>query len=194
MFQKSHELMDFLQQHGRRPIRRQRHSRLVWLILGTASQSQHFWSVSLPECKKTYIYNWLSAHSLWIHQITNHCLSSKNKIAAHEILGEQVIELAQGLKMALADVVWWETQVRGFFFLSADPFYILLHRFMSQPSWTCCSSSCASFFGNCMNSIFTTNSMLLIVPSFHIFGHLTKPAPPARHSFLVFSLATYGQN
>ena len=66
-------------------------------------------NVSSPEHKN-------SAHSLWICQITNHCPSFKNKIAACEILGEQVVELAQGLKMALADIVWQETWVRGGFF------------------------------------------------------------------------------
>ena len=104
-------------------------------------------NVSLPERKKTYLYNWLSARSLWIRQIADHSLpkfpntqmwrdflntiegdlvprtkSSKNKIAAREILGEQVVESAQGLKMAPADVVWRETRVRVFFFFRQTHF------------------------------------------------------------------------
>ena len=170
-----------------------------------------------PEHKKTYLVNWLSSHSLWIHQIVNNppskfpspqmwrdfpntiegnlvsrTKSSNNKIAAHEILGKEVNESARGLSMAPTEIAWWGTQV--FFFLQIS-IHILVYRFASQPFQTCPSSSRVAFCGNYMNSISGMNSIHPIRYWFWIPGpHLTKLASPTRHYFTAFFLEAHGQS
>lgn len=100
-------------------------------------------NVLSPERKKTYLVNWLSARSVWICRIADNpppkfpspqmwrdflntiegnlvsgTKSSNNKVAAHEILGEEVIESARGLSMAPTEIAWRGTQVFFFFFFA----------------------------------------------------------------------------
>ncbi|KIK22969.1 hypothetical protein PISMIDRAFT_45968, partial [Pisolithus microcarpus 441] len=90
-----------------------------------------FVNVSTPERKKTYLLNWLSAHPLWISQVdigpplrflspqmwrdflntidTDPLPSTKTaltKLAMWDILGEAIINLAQGLAGAPQDITW----------------------------------------------------------------------------------------
>ncbi|KAI6038356.1 hypothetical protein EDC04DRAFT_2896525 [Pisolithus marmoratus] len=81
-----------------------------------------FVNVSIPEKKKTYLLNWLSAHLLWISQVDIHLQSkfpspqmwrdflntidtdplpstktASTKLAMQDILGQAIINSAQGL-------------------------------------------------------------------------------------------------
>ncbi|KAI6151392.1 hypothetical protein EDD17DRAFT_1423780, partial [Pisolithus thermaeus] len=90
-----------------------------------------FVNVSTPEKKKTYLLNWLSAHPLWISQVNIHLLSkfpspqmwrdflntidtdplpstktASMKLAMWDILGEAIINSAQGLTGAPQEITW----------------------------------------------------------------------------------------
>ncbi|KIK10869.1 hypothetical protein PISMIDRAFT_42563, partial [Pisolithus microcarpus 441] len=90
-----------------------------------------FVNVSTPERKKTYLLNWLSAHPLWISQVnirppskfpspqmwrdflntidTDPLPSTKTastKLAVRDILGEAIINSAQGSVGAPQEITW----------------------------------------------------------------------------------------
>ncbi|KIO06282.1 hypothetical protein M404DRAFT_53379, partial [Pisolithus tinctorius Marx 270] len=87
--------------------------------------------------KKIYLFNWLSARALWISQVDLHspsrfpspqmwrdCLNTTNtdplpstqtalrKSAVRDILGEGIINLAQGLAGAPEEITWQGMQVK----------------------------------------------------------------------------------
>ena len=94
-------------------------------------------NVSTPARKKTYLLNWLSARPLWINQVdvrpptkfpspqmwrdflntvdTDHLASTKSastKLAVRNILGDHIIQSAQGLAGAPEEILWRGMQVR----------------------------------------------------------------------------------
>ncbi|KAI6137944.1 hypothetical protein BKA82DRAFT_30339 [Pisolithus tinctorius] len=96
-----------------------------------------FVNVSMPERKKIYLFNWLSAHALWISQVDLHSPSrfpspqmwrdflntidtdplpltqtALRKLAVWDILGEGIINLAQGLAGAMEEITWQGMQVK----------------------------------------------------------------------------------
>ncbi|KAL4063385.1 hypothetical protein V8B97DRAFT_1876851, partial [Scleroderma yunnanense] len=102
--------------------------------------------------KKTYLFNWLSTCSLWISQVNVHqptkflfpqmwrdflntidtnqpnqpasTKSALRTLAVWDILGDHIIQLAQGLAEAPEEVMWQGMQVRVLSFL--DP-YLSIH-------------------------------------------------------------------
>ncbi|KAI6140278.1 hypothetical protein BKA82DRAFT_29230 [Pisolithus tinctorius] len=96
-----------------------------------------FVNVSMLEQKKIYLFNWLSAHALWISQV-DLCLPSRfpspqmwrdflntintnplpstqtalRKSAVQDILGEGIINSAQGLAGAPEEITWRGMQVK----------------------------------------------------------------------------------
>jgi hypothetical protein len=102
-----------------------------------------FAGVSMPERKKTYLFNWLSARALWISRVdvcppskfpspqmwrdflntidTNKASSSKSastKMAVRDILGEDIIHSGRGLAEAPKEITWrgMQVSVSSFFF------------------------------------------------------------------------------
>ena len=98
-----------------------------------------FVNVSTLERKKTYLLNWLSASALWMSQVdvrspskfpspqmwrdflntidTNQLSSTRSgsmKSAVLDILGEIIVQAAQGLTVAPAEIVWRGIQVSSF--------------------------------------------------------------------------------
>ncbi|KIM50646.1 hypothetical protein SCLCIDRAFT_144968, partial [Scleroderma citrinum Foug A] len=96
-----------------------------------------FVNVSVPEWKKTYLLNWLSAHALWMSQVdvqspskfpspqmwrdflntidTDWLSSTRSgsmKSAVLDILGETIVQAAQGLTVVPAEIVWQGIQVQ----------------------------------------------------------------------------------
>ncbi|KIO07662.1 hypothetical protein M404DRAFT_135419, partial [Pisolithus tinctorius Marx 270] len=96
-----------------------------------------FVNVSMPEQKKIYLFNWLSAHALWISQVDLHSPSrfpspqmwrdflntidtnplpstqtALRKLAVWDISGEGIINLAQGLAGAPEEITWQGMQVK----------------------------------------------------------------------------------
>ncbi|KAI6114969.1 hypothetical protein EDD16DRAFT_1708989 [Pisolithus croceorrhizus] len=90
-----------------------------------------FVNVSTPEWKKTYLFNWVSAHPLWISQIGVHSpskfpspqmwrdflngidtdqpssmRSASMKLAVWDILGENIIHAVQGFTGASEEIEW----------------------------------------------------------------------------------------
>ncbi|KAI6111082.1 hypothetical protein F5141DRAFT_1214578 [Pisolithus sp. B1] len=90
-----------------------------------------FVNVSMPEQKKTYLFNWLSAHLLWISQVSvrspskfpspqmwrdflntigmdqpSSMRSASMKSAVWDILGENIIHAAQGFTGASEEIEW----------------------------------------------------------------------------------------
>ncbi|KAI6146022.1 hypothetical protein BKA82DRAFT_33577 [Pisolithus tinctorius] len=65
-----------------------------------------FVNVSMPERKKIYLFNWLSARALWISQ------TALRKSAVWDILGEGIINSAQGLAGAPEEITWRGMQVK----------------------------------------------------------------------------------
>ncbi|KIM56398.1 hypothetical protein SCLCIDRAFT_132687, partial [Scleroderma citrinum Foug A] len=96
-----------------------------------------FVNVSTPERKKMYLSNWLSAHALWLSQVNVHSpskvplpqmwrdflntinttwlsstRSASTKSAVLDILGESIVQVAQGLAVAPAEILWQGIQVQ----------------------------------------------------------------------------------
>ncbi|KAI6147072.1 hypothetical protein BKA82DRAFT_36004 [Pisolithus tinctorius] len=96
-----------------------------------------FVNVSMPERKKIYLFNWLSARALWISQVDLHLPSrfpspqmwrdflntidtdplpstqtTLRKSAVQDILGEGIINSAQGLAGAPEEITWRGMQVK----------------------------------------------------------------------------------
>ncbi|KAI6005552.1 hypothetical protein EDD15DRAFT_2358694 [Pisolithus albus] len=96
-----------------------------------------FVNVSTPERKKTYLFNWLSARPLWISQVSvrspskfpspqmwrdflntidtdqpSSTRSASTKSAVRDILGENIIHVAQGYAGAPEEIEWRGMQVR----------------------------------------------------------------------------------
>ncbi|KAL4061985.1 hypothetical protein J3A83DRAFT_4196234 [Scleroderma citrinum] len=98
-------------------------------------------SVLTSARKKTYLFNWLSTCSLWISQVNVHqptkflfpqmwrdflntidtnqpnqpasTKSALRTLAVWDILGDHIIQLAQGLAEAPEEVMWQEMQIRA---------------------------------------------------------------------------------
>ncbi|KAI6102148.1 hypothetical protein F5141DRAFT_1008308 [Pisolithus sp. B1] len=117
-----------------------------------------FVNVSTPERKKTYLLNWLSACPLWINQVdicppskfpslqmwrdflntidTDPLPSTKTvstKLAVRDILGEAIINSAQGLAGAPQEIMWQGMQGNS----NCIPFRSPL-QFMQSLLWELC--------------------------------------------------------
>ncbi|KAI6012346.1 hypothetical protein EDC04DRAFT_2609524 [Pisolithus marmoratus] len=75
-----------------------------------------FVNVSMPEKKKTYLLNWLSARPLWISQ---------------DIFGEAIINSAQGLTGAPQEIMWWGMQ--GSITSVLAPLFVSVSSFSDPP-------------------------------------------------------------
>ncbi|KAI6019063.1 hypothetical protein EDC04DRAFT_2607638 [Pisolithus marmoratus] len=96
-----------------------------------------FVNVSMPEQKKTYLINWLSAHLLWISQMWRDFLNtigtdlpSSMRSASMKpvvyILGENIIHAAQGLAGVPEEIEWQGMQVQ-------------VSSLLDPPLWLICS-------------------------------------------------------
>ncbi|KAI6005420.1 hypothetical protein EDC04DRAFT_2611557 [Pisolithus marmoratus] len=174
--------------------------------LGLVNPGYHFLkpilfvNVTMLEWKKTYLVNWLSAHLLWISQVSVHSpskfpspqmwrdflntigtdissmRSASMKSAVQDILGENIIHAAQGSAGVPEEIEWRGMQASSIVLFKYLPFQI------------CLSGSFAPFCGNYMSSTFTMSCMHLIRSLYPIFGQLTKPDWISRAFFTAFSL------
>ncbi|KAI6022831.1 hypothetical protein BKA83DRAFT_4038500, partial [Pisolithus microcarpus] len=110
-----------------------------------------FVNVSMPEQKKTYLFNWLSACPLWISQVSVHSpskflspqmwrdflntidtdqpsstRSASTKLAVWDFLGEKIIHVSQGYAGVPEEIEWQGMQTS-----SVPLFY--------PPLWLICS-------------------------------------------------------
>ncbi|KAI6100035.1 hypothetical protein EDD17DRAFT_1756373 [Pisolithus thermaeus] len=126
------------------------------LFMLSFSQANFFVNVTSPEHKKTYLLNWLAAQPLWISQVdvfppskflspqmwrdflnmismsikqpsSTHSAASKSVV--HNILGDDIVHLAQGMVGALEAITWHGMEVQVA--LLSDPPL----QFMHSPLW-----------------------------------------------------------